>query len=107
MPTSPMFGASRHVTLQVTAEGGAAAFDALVILDGRRGFASQTYSARRTPFHGALRPIEEILRRVGHPSLLTRDAARSGGSVAAHGVHPLNERHPVEDAGTRARYDAE
>ena len=44
--------------------------------------------------------VEDIIGRIGHFHELARDSRPGiGGGVAAHGVQPLDKRHPVEDTG--------
>src|SRR4051794_27638093 len=50
-----------------------------------------------SPQELALRPVEEILGGVGHSRHLTSEVAGIGGGFAAHGVHPLDVGHPLEN----------
>jgi hypothetical protein len=49
-----LLGASKHVTLRVTSESGPAIFDAIVVLDRRRGFETRHFSGQQTPFETEL-----------------------------------------------------
>jgi len=45
--------------------------------------------------------VEEVFGRVGHSDLFADDRSTGRGCLAADGVHALDERHAVEDAGSR------
>ena len=49
-----MFGTSRHVLLRISSESGPAIFDAVVLFDRQRGFATQRFSGQQTPFETEL-----------------------------------------------------
>ena len=51
-----------------------------------------------------VRPVEEILGGVRHSRHLACEVPGISGSVAAHGVHPLDERHPVENTRALVEY---
>jgi hypothetical protein len=51
-----------------------------------------------------VRPVEEILGGVRHSRHLACEVPGISGSVAAHGVHPLDERHPVENTPALVEY---
>src|SRR4030095_7270978 len=51
-----------------------------------------------------VRPVEEILGGVRHSRHLAWEVPGIGGGVAADGVHPLDERHPVENTTALVEY---
>jgi hypothetical protein len=55
----------------------------------------------------SLLSIEQVLGRVRHPRNVAGECRRSGRSIAAHGVHPLDELRSLEDAGPTIRYRSE
>jgi len=72
----------KRVTLRVTSERDPATFDALVVFDGRHGFATQRFSEQRTPFEAQLSDGDVTIvvrpRDVEHPVVAEYEVAVSG-----------------------------
>jgi hypothetical protein len=77
-----MFSVARHVTLRVTSESGPATFDALVVFDRRRGFATQEFSEEQTPFETELSDGDVTIvvrpRDATHPVVAEYEVAVAG-----------------------------
>jgi hypothetical protein len=73
---------------------------------GRRCFNSSVQLRTTLPLGRPclmVRPVEEVLGSVRHFAHLTYEAWIAGGD-AAHGVHPLDKGHPMENAGSAAEH---
>jgi hypothetical protein len=70
------------VTLRVTSESGPATFDALVVFDRRRGFATQEFSEEQTPFETELSDGDVTIvvrpRDATHPVVAEYEVAVAG-----------------------------
>jgi len=106
------FRPSRHVTLRVFSNGDPAKFDALVVLDRRRGFEVQNFADRETPFETELpdRDVTIVVqpRDAAHPVIAEYEVAVAGKrrlwARSWHATPVLRRhRHGIVGAGVAHR----